>query len=220
MSHFELTDKNRVKRVPERGVYDKDTIYDIVDQSLIGHVAFIVDGEPYVIPTLITRQDDSVLIHGATSSRMMRHIATGGALSIAVTHVDALVLARSVFHHSINYRSAVLFGSGALIEEPQRKLEALKQFTERLIPGRWQDCRTPNENELKATAVADIPIDLASAKIRSGYPGDEEEDYALPYWAGIVPVRQVFGDPIADPELPSGIDTPAYILDLAYSQRD
>jgi hypothetical protein len=213
MSQFELSEKNRVKRVHKRGSYDKKTVYDIVDSALIGHVGFVVNGEPFVIPTLIARQGDRLLLHGASSSRMMRHVVAGGEVSIAVTHVDGIVMARSVFHHSINYRSAVLFGTGRVVDGAS-KMEALRQFTEKLIPGRWDDCRLPNDVEMKATAVAEIAIDLASAKVRTGPPGDEEEDYALPYWAGVVPVRQVFGDPIADDRLPSDIATPDYVLDL------
>ena len=213
MSHFELSKKNRVKRVPERGNYDKETIYDIVDSALIGHVGFVVDGEPFVIPTLIARQGDHLLLHGASSSRMMRHIGAGGELSIAVTHVDGIVMARSVFHHSINYRSAVLFGSGKVVAD-ESKLAALRQFTEKLIPGRWDDCRLPNEVEMKATTVAEITIDLASAKVRTGPPGDEEDDYSLPYWAGVLPISQMFGEPIPDDRLPGDIATPNYVLDL------
>jgi nitroimidazol reductase NimA-like FMN-containing flavoprotein (pyridoxamine 5'-phosphate oxidase superfamily) len=218
MSQFQLSEKNRVKRVPKRGVYDRKTIYEIVDAALIGHVGFVIDGEPFVIPTLIARRDDNLLLHGAASSRMMRHVGAGGAVSVAVTHVDGIVLARSVFHHSINYRSVILFGSGSVMED-EVKMEALRQFTEKLIPGRWDDCRLPNEVELKATAVAEIPIDLASAKIRTGPPGDDEADYALPYWAGVVPVSQVYGDPVADERLPAGIVTPQYVVDLINSSN-
>lgn len=214
MTHFEKTEKNRVKRVPERGIYDKETIYAIVDDALIGHVGFVIEGEPFVIPTLIARQNDQILLHGATSSRLMRHVQAGGALSIAVTHVDGLVLARSIFHHSINYRSAVLFGTGAIVADREAKLEALKQFSERLLPGRWEDARQPNEIELKATAVAAVTIELASAKVRTGPPGDDDDDYSLPVWAGVLPLNQVYGQPLADDRLDPDIAVPDYIQEL------
>ena len=217
MSQFELTKKNRVQRVPERGIYDREAVYEIVDQALIGHVGFSADGQPFVIPTLIARQDDTILVHGATSSRLMRHVETGAQLCIAVTHVDGLVLARSVFHHSVNYRSAVLFGTGQMIDDPDAKMKALRLFTERLIPGRWEDTRPPNEIEFKATAVARIQIDLASAKVRTGPPGDDEEDYDLPVWAGVLPTRQLYEEPIPDPRLDPAIDLPGYLQDFLAS---
>lgn len=211
MAQFEKTRKNRVQRVPERGIYEREVVYEIVDHALIGHVGFVVDGEPFVIPTLIARQDDQILVHGATSSRLMRHIQSAAPLCVAVTHVDGLVLARSIFHHSLNYRSAVLFGTGKFIEERDAKIEALRLFSERLIPGRWEDARQPNDVELKATAIASIEIDLASAKIRTGPPGEEEEDYSLPVWAGVLPVRQLYGEPVPDKRLDPAIDFPEYL---------
>ena len=217
MSQFELTGKNRVQRVPERGVYDKEAVYDIVDRALIGHVGFVIDGEPYVIPTLIARQDDQILVHGATSSRLMRHIQSGAPLCITVTHVDGLVLARSVFHHSVNYRSAVLFGAGEIIEDRSAKMEALRLFTERLVPGRWEDARQPNDVELKATAVAGVTIDLASAKVRTGPAGDDEVDYELPVWAGVLPVQQLYGDPLPDDRLDPDVDLPDYLQEFMSS---
>jgi len=214
MAQFELTEKNRVQRVPKRGAYDSKTIYEIIGDALIGHVGFVIDDQPFVIPTLIARQGDQILLHGATSSRLMRHIQSGGDLSIAVTHIDGLVLARSVFHHSINYRSAVLFGRGEFINERRAKLEALRQFTERLVPGRWDDARQPNEVELKATAVAAVTIDLASAKVRTGPPSDEEDDYSLPVWAGVLPMRQVYEDAIPDDRLDPDLEIPGYLQKL------
>jgi nitroimidazol reductase NimA-like FMN-containing flavoprotein (pyridoxamine 5'-phosphate oxidase superfamily) len=211
MSQFTLTDKNRVRRVPKRGVYDREIIFQIIDQALVGHVGFVINGDPFVIPTLVARCEEQILLHGATSSRLMRHVAAGGQLSISISHVDALVLARSVFHHSINYRSAVLFGCGQIITDRAKKLDALKCFTERLVPGRWADARRPNEEELKATAIAAVKIDLASAKIRTGPPVDDAEDYALPIWAGVVPVRRVFDDPVADHALPADTAVPSYL---------
>ena len=198
MAEFRRSEKNRVRRVPKKSTYDQEAIYDMVDQALTAHVGFVADGEPYVIPTLIARQGDAILLHGAASSRLMRYAGSGASLCITVTHVDGIVLARSVFHHSMHYRSAVLFGRGELVEGDLEKTEALRLFTERLLPGRWDDARQPNTVELKATAVVRVAIDLASAKVSAGPPGDEEEDYDLPVWAGILPLRESFGEPISD----------------------
>jgi nitroimidazol reductase NimA-like FMN-containing flavoprotein (pyridoxamine 5'-phosphate oxidase superfamily) len=214
MAQFELTGKNRVRRVPHRGSYHKEVVYDIVDQALIGHVGFAVDSDPFVIPTLIARQDNQLLMHGSVTSRLMKLIQTGAPLCIAVTHVDGLVLARSVFHHSINYRSAVLFGTGKIISNENAKMQALRLFTERLVPGRWSDVRQPNDIELRATAVAAVEIDLASAKVRVGAPGDEEEDYDLPVWAGVLPIRQQYDEAIPDDRLDPAVDLPAYLRDF------
>lgn len=219
METFPKTDLNTVKRVPKRGQYDKETIYDIVDDALICHVSFVFDGRPMIIPTIHARQGDTILLHGATSSRMLRHIATGADLCIAVTHLDGLVLARSVFHHSMNYRSAVLFGKGELIDDPEKKMAALKIFTEKLIPGRWDDARPPSPTEAKATHIVRIPIESASAKVRVGPPGDDDKDYALDVWAGVLPMHTVFGDLTADPLLKAGVEAPDYLNDYAQSLK-
>ncbi len=211
MSDFERSEINRIRRVPERGKYDKKTIYRIVDDALICHVAFVQDGRPFVIPTLHARRDDEILLHGANTSRLIRHVAAGNELCLAMTHVDGIVLARSVFHHSINYRSAVLFGRGYLVKGDGKNVAALQQFTERLLPGRWMDARQPNKSELKATSVVAIPIESASAKIRSGPPVDDEEDYVLPVWAGILPVIQSYGVPMADDRLADETTFPEYL---------
>jgi nitroimidazol reductase NimA-like FMN-containing flavoprotein (pyridoxamine 5'-phosphate oxidase superfamily) len=211
---FPKTARNKVKRLPERGHYDAATIYPIVDAALICHVGFVLEGQPFVIPTLHARQDDTILLHGAKGSRLLRHIQSGGQVCITITHVDGIVLARSVFHHSINYRSAVLFGTGALIVDAQAQLQALEAFTERLIPGRWQDARQPNALELKQTMVIAVQIESASAKLRTGPPGDEAEDYDLPVWAGVLPLRQSAGAPLADPQLKPGVELPDYIRDF------
>jgi nitroimidazol reductase NimA-like FMN-containing flavoprotein (pyridoxamine 5'-phosphate oxidase superfamily) len=208
---FAKTARNKVKRLPERGHYDAATIYPIIDAALICHVGFAIDGQPFVIPTLHARQGDTILLHGAKGSRMLRHIQSGGEVCITVTLVDGIVLARSVFHHSINYRSAVLFGTGALIEGEQARLQAMEAFTERLIPGRWQDARQPNALELKQTTIVAVPIASASAKLRSGPPGDEAEDYDLPVWAGVLPLQHIAGAPRPDPQLKPGIEVPDYI---------
>ena len=211
MTQFEQTNINKVKRHPERAVYEKDVIYRIVDEAIICHVGFVQENQPYVIPTLHARRGNDILLHGATTSRLIKHIVVGNEVCITITLLDGLVLARSVFNHSANYRSAVLFGKGSLIEPYEEKLQALKAFTESMIPGRWDDVRQPNEKELKATSIVSIPIDLGTAKIRQGPPGDEEVDLELPVWAGVVPVRQQLGEPIDAPNLKDGITVPEYI---------
>ena len=211
MSEFERTELNRVRRVPARGVYDRATIYPIVDAALICHVGLVEEGQPIVIPTLHARRGDEILLHGATTSRLMRYAASGAPLCITVTHVDGLVLARSVFHHSANYRSAVLFGKGDLIEDEDEKMAALELFTEKLIPGRWADARIPNATELKATSVVTVTIESASAKIRTGPPKDDEEDYALNVWAGVLPMQQITGAPEVDPASRHEVPVPAYL---------
>lgn len=210
MSEFVQNETTRLRRVPKRGAYDKETVYQIVDEALICHVGFVQEERPFVIPTLVARDADTILLHGASSSRMMRHIAAGESVCITVTHVDGLVLARSVFHHSVNYRSALLFGNGRQLEGKE-KYAAMAQLTNKLIPGRWDDARLPNKNEMKATAVVAIPIDMASAKVRVGPPGDDEEDYELDFWAGVLPIEQRFLPPQDDPRLKPGISVPDYI---------
>ena len=212
MTEFPQTAQNRVRRMPTRGAYDKATIYPIVDEALICHVGLIEAEQPVVIPTLHARDGDQILLHGATTSRLLRYAATGAPLCITVTHVDGLVLARSIFHHSINYRSAVLFGRGVLIEGEAAKLAALERFTEKLIPGRWDDARMPNAVELKATSVVAVTIESASAKIRTGPPKDDEEDYALSVWAGVLPLHQSVGEPLPDPAARTEIRVPDYIV--------
>ena len=212
MTEFPQTAQNRVRRMPTRGAYDKATIYPIVDEALICHVGLIEAEQPVVIPTLHARDGDQILLHGATTSRLLRYAATGAPLCITVTHVDGLVLARSIFHHSINYRSAVLFGRGVLIEGEAAKLAALERFTEKLIPGRWDDARMPNAVELKATSVVAVTIESASAKIRTGPPKDDEEDYALSVWAGVLLLHQSVGEPLPDPAARTEIRVPDYIV--------
>jgi uncharacterized protein len=215
MTHFPQTPANSVKRVPKRAAYDHETIYAIVDAALICHVGLVQDGRPFVIPTILARDEDALLIHGASTSRLMRHAAAGHELCLTVTHLDGLVLARSVFNHSMNYRSAVLFGRGHLIEEPAAKMAALERFTEKLIAGRWADARQPNATEMKATSIVAIPIESASAKVRVGPPGDEEEDVALPIWAGVLPIAPQFGAPIPAPNLAAEYPLPAYLAPFA-----
>lgn len=211
MSEYEKVETSSVKRHPERGHYDKETIYGIVDEALICHVAFAQDGQPFVIPTLHARQEDRILLHGAASSRLIGHIATGNEVCLAMTLVDGLVLARSAFSHSVNYRSAILFGRGTLIESSEEKMRALELLTEKVMPGRWVDVRLPAKNELKATSVVAISIDLGSAKIRQGPPVDDEADLQLQIWAGIVPLGQQVRNPIGDQQLRTDIQVPDYI---------
>lgn len=203
--------RTKVKRLPERGMYDRSEIDPILDEGFICHVGFVVDGQPFVIPTGYARDGDRVLIHGSSASRMLRTLKEGVDVCLTVTHVDALVLARSAFHHSINYRAVVILGKATLIEDREAKLDALRILTEHFIPGRWDDCRPPNEIELKATIALEIPLTEASAKVRTGPPGDEEEDYALPYWAGLLPIPPTTQTPIPDPQLSPGIDVPDYV---------
>lgn len=214
-STFPKNDLNRIRRVPKRGAYDKEAVYAVVDDALICHVGMVEGDRPIVIPTIHARQGDDILIHGAATSRMLNHIAAGRDICITVTHLDGLVLARSVFHHSMNYRSAVLFGKGELIEDVDEKMEALRIFTEKLVPGRWDDARQPNVTESKATKIVRVPIDLASAKVRIGPPGDDDEDYALDVWAGVLPMHTVFGRFKPDDKLKDGVDIPQYLHDYA-----
>lgn len=216
---FEKTNLNRVKRMPDRGKYDSEAIYPIVDESLICHVGFVDHGRAIVIPTILARDGDKLLLHGSSKSRMMMHIAAGNEVCITVTHLDGLVLARSSMHHSMNYRSAVLYGTGKIIDDPNSKTRALGIFTDKLIPGRWGDARKPNAIETKATMICEISIESASAKIRTGPPGDDDEDYALDVWAGILPMRQVFGSLIEDPLLKDGVEVPQYLTDYAASKK-
>lgn len=214
---FSPTNLNRVRRVPNRGHYDKATIYPILDAALIGHVGIADGDQPIVIPTLVARDGDTLLLHGATTSRLLKHAETGKPICVTVTHVDGLVLARSAFHHSVNYRSAVIFGTGRAVTDFDEKMNALAIFTEKLIPGRWEDTRQPNAIEMKATGVIAVNIEQASAKVRAAGVGDDEADYALDYWAGVVPMTTHYGEPIADDRLADGISVPDYVRTLVHS---
>lgn len=219
MTAFAKDRRNKVQRMPARGQYEREEVYRIVDEGLICHVGFVQDGQPFVIPTLHARDGDTLLLHGSSASRLMKYAGAGGTVCVTVTHVDGIVLARSIFNHSINYRSAVLFGAGHLVTEPAEKLAALAMFTERLLPGRWDDAREPNRKELKATAVVAIPIDSASAKVRTGPPHDDDEDLDLPIWAGVLPLQQQYGTPIADPEAATAQPFPVYLDEYLAKQR-
>jgi len=212
MPTFEKTPRNTVRQKSVRAQYDQATIYRIIDEALICHVGFAEEGQPYVIPTNHARLGDSLIFHGGTTSRLLNHIQSGAEICVAITLLDALVLARSVFSHSMNYRSVVLFGRGHLITDDPEKMRALEALTEHLLPGRWSDARRPTQKELDATTVVAVPIESASAKIRSGPPMDDAEDYRLPVWAGLLPIRQQFLDPVADPKLREGISVPDHVL--------
>jgi len=199
-----------VIREPHRGVYDHETIYKILDEGIVCHVGFSTDAQPFVIPTLYARVGDAIYFHGSAASRMLRGASTGVPVCITVTLTDGLVLARSVFNHSMNYRSVVALGEATLVDDPAEKLEALHAFTEKILPGRWRDARQPNEKELKATSILKLPLTEVSAKIRSGPVIDDEEDYALQVWAGIVPLHLQAQAPIRDERCDPAIPTPAY----------
>ena len=204
--------RTRVKRLPARGAYDRETIDAILDEGMICHVGFVVDGQPYVIPTGYARVGDNVYIHGSSASRMLRRLAEGVDVCVTVTLLDGLVLARSAFHHSMNYRSVVLLGRAELVDERDEKIMALEAFTEHIIPGRWAEVRWPSELELKATTVLRLAIDEASAKIRTGDPKDDAEDYEMKVWAGVLPLATVPGEAIPDSKGDPAIQPPQYVL--------
>jgi len=207
---FPITDRTKLKRLPKRGHFDRETVYGILDEGFICHIGFVVDGHPVVIPTGYARVDDKLYIHGSQASRMLRTLANGIDACVTVTLLDGLVLARSAFHHSMNYRSVVVFGKATLVEDPEEKMSALFALSEQIIRGRWNDVREPTELEVKATTVLSLTLEEASAKIRTGPPLDDEEDYSLPMWAGVVPLKLTAGPPINDPRLPEGVPVPEY----------
>jgi nitroimidazol reductase NimA-like FMN-containing flavoprotein (pyridoxamine 5'-phosphate oxidase superfamily) len=217
---FTTSRRNKLVRHPERGQYDRESIYQILDEGLICHVGFIQDGLPFVIPTLHVRDGDRLLLHGSAASRMIRHLGAGNKACVTVTLVDGLVLARSVFNHSVNYRSAVVYGSGELITDTEAKLRALHCFMERQLPGRWADARQPNEQEVKATGVVALALSQASAKVRVGPPKDDPEDLALPVWAGVLPLRQSFGEPLAATDGPAEQPFPDYLQHYVATRLD
>jgi uncharacterized protein len=204
------TERTRVVRESHRGAYDRETIYKILDEGYVCHVGFAVDGQPYVIPTLFARIGDAIYFHGSAASRMLRNVSAGLSVCLTVTLTDGFVLARSVFNHSMNYRSVVALGKATLVDEPEEKLEALRAFTEKIIPGRWNEARQPNEKELKATSILRLPLIEVSAKIRSGPVEDDAQDYTLPVWAGIIPLSLAPGAPIRDERCDPSILTPSY----------
>jgi nitroimidazol reductase NimA-like FMN-containing flavoprotein (pyridoxamine 5'-phosphate oxidase superfamily) len=204
------TPRTRLVREADRAVYDREVAYRILDEGFLCHVGFVADGQPFVIPTSYGRTGDSLYVHGSAASRMLRNLKDGVPVCVTVTLLDGLVLARSIFNHSMNYRSVVVLGKAMLVDDPEEKLEALRLLSEHIIPGRWADARQPNERELKATSVLRVPIEEFSAKVRMGLVVDDEEDYSFPTWAGVVPLTIVAGDPIDDARLISGCEVPGY----------
>ncbi|MEP7148954.1 MAG: pyridoxamine 5'-phosphate oxidase family protein [Acidobacteriota bacterium] len=212
-SEIRKTERTSVKRLPARGHYDRNTINAILDEGFICHVGFVLDGQPYVIPTGYARVGDDLYVHGSSASRMLRNLSQGISVCVTVTLIDGLVLARSAFHHSMNYRSVVILGTAELVSDTDEKNSALEALTEHIVPGRWADVRWPNELELKATTVLKLAIDEASAKIRTGDPKDDEEDYAMDVWAGVLPLSMTAGTPIADLRLDGSKSLPEYVKD-------
>jgi uncharacterized protein len=207
---YEPTERTTVKRLPARAAYDREVVHHILDDALICHLGFVVDGQPFVIPTIYVRIDETIYVHGSPASRMLRTLEQGVPACVTVTHVDGLVLARSAFHHSMNYRSVVVLGTATIVNDAQNKLEVLQALTNHLIRGRWEEIRHPSPEELRRTLVLAIPIQEVSAKIRVGPPLDEEEDYELPVWAGVLPLRVTPSSPIADPRLSADTAVPDY----------
>jgi nitroimidazol reductase NimA-like FMN-containing flavoprotein (pyridoxamine 5'-phosphate oxidase superfamily) len=210
MDSYTPTTRTEVRRLAKRGVYDKAQIHAILDEGYLCHVGFMVEGQPYVIPTGYARSGDRIYIHGSAASRMLRTLDQGVDVCVTVTLVDGFVLARSAFHHSMNYRSVVLLGKARLVTDPDEKRNTLRSFTNHILPGRWEEVRQPTEQELKATSVLALALDEVSAKVRTGPPIDDQEDYAFPVWAGVVPIRTQVDQPIPDarvlPDIPL-IDT-------------
>ena len=206
-----MTNRSEITRLPERGSRYRETINQILDAAYLAHVGLCVDGQPFVIPMLFGRREDSLLLHGSSASRLLRDLGTGMPACVTVTLVDGLVLARSAFHHSMNYRSVVAFGNARVIEPPRAKIEALRTISEHMMPGRWADARGPNKRELSETTVLEMPIAEASAKARRGPPADDDSDLGWPVWAGVLPLATAALAPIPDPTLADGVAVPDYI---------
>ena len=213
------TPRSEVRRLPERGSYDRGLIESILDEALVCHVGFIHDGTPVVIPTIHARIGDTLYLHGSPASRMLRSMRSDAEICVTVTLVDGLVVARAAFHNSLNYRSVVIFGRPRIVDDVDEKREALEAITEHVIPGRWADSRPMTEKELRATLVASVSIDEASAKTRAGGPVDDDGDYQLPIWAGVVPLATTAAPPIDDPRLEADVSAPSYLLDYERPQR-
>lgn len=214
------TVRTRVVREAHRGVYDRETVYKILDEGFLCHVGFVADGQPFVIPTSYGRRDANLYIHGSAASRMLRNLQKDGSqVCVTVTLLDGLVLARSVFNHSMNYRSVVVLGKAALVDDPAEKLAALRVLSEHILPGRWDDSRQPNDRELKQTSVLRLPIEEFSAKVRIGPAIDDEEDYAFPTWAGVIPLEMKALEPIADERLDPARALPEYVKHYSRGSR-
>jgi nitroimidazol reductase NimA-like FMN-containing flavoprotein (pyridoxamine 5'-phosphate oxidase superfamily) len=216
-SNASPTQRTRVVREPQRAVYDRDAVHQILDEAFLCHVGFVADGQPFVIPTSFGRDRDVLYIHGSAASRLLRHLDQGVAVCITVTLLDGLVLARSVFNHSMNYRSVVILGTATMVEDPAEKLAALRTLSEHILPHRWDDSRQPNETELKATSVLRLPITEFSAKVRVGPPVDDDEDYAFPTWAGVIPLEMTVGAAIRDDRCKQ--ELPAYLKNYTRKKK-
>lgn len=210
MKTYPISNRNRVKRISNNSDYSKETVHAIIDEALFCHLGIIHDGKPVVIPTIHARTGDHIVFHGSNASRLLK-ISNNNEICVTITLLDGLVMARSLFNSSMNYRSAVIFGKGEIIKDHDERMAAFKSITDHIAPGRWDDARQPNNSELKQTSVVRMPIDEASAKISVGPPDDEDEDYALDYWAGVIPINQTYGEPESDPILQEGITIPDYL---------
>ena len=210
MKTYPISNRNRVKRISNNSDYSKETVHAIIDEALFCHLGIIHDGKPVVIPTIHARMGDHIVFHGSNASRLLK-ISNNNEICVTITLLDGLVMARSLFNSSMNYRSAVIFGKGEIIKDHDERMAAFKSITDHIAPGRWDDARQPNNSELKQTSVVRMPIDEASAKISMGPPDDEDEDYALDYWAGVIPINQTYGEPESDPILQEGITIPDYL---------
>jgi len=212
MSENQLpTARTRVVREADRAVYDRPAVYRILDEAFLCHVGFNIEGQPFVIPTSFGRKDANLYIHGSAASRMLRQLKEDVPVCVAVTLLDGLVLARSVFNHSMNYRSVVILGKASLVDDAEEKMAALRVLSEHILPGRWDDTRQPNERELKATSVLRVPIEEYSAKVRTGPPIDDPEDYSFPTWAGVLPLKIIASTPVKDPQLEAEREIPEYL---------
>ena len=211
MENFNPTERTQLKRLPARGSYEREAVYRILDEGLVCHVGFVANGEPFVIPTGYGRAGETLYVHGSAASRMLRTLAGGVRVCVTVTLLDGLVLARSAFHHSMNYRSVVVFGTASVVEDAAEKAEALRAITEHIAPGRWAEAREPDAGELRKTLVLKLPLTEASAKVRTGPPIDDEPDYGLPVWAGEIPLTLTAGAPVPDPRLAPDLEPPSHV---------
>lgn len=216
---FTRTERTTLKRLPKRGSFERETVYGILDEGFVCHVGFVSDGHPVVIPTAYGRVGDTLYLHGARASRMLKTLGAGADVCVNVTLVDGLVLARSVFHHSINYRSVVVFGRARVVESDAEKMSALLAFTEHVVPGRWDEVREPTKQELDSTLVLSLALEEASAKVRTGPPIDDDEDYSLPIWAGVLPLRVTADEAIPDPRLDEGTTPPRWLEEFDPANR-
>jgi uncharacterized protein len=213
MEKIAPTERTTIRRLPKRGEYDRQAIYEILDEGFVCHVGFVIDGQPFIIPTGYGRAGDKLYLHGSRANRMLNALREGVEVCVTVTLIDGLVLARSAFHHSMNYRSVVVFGKAAVVEDEAEKMLALRAFTNHVMVGRWEESREPSRQELNATLVLSLPLAEASAKVRTGGPIDDEEDYDLNVWAGVVPLSMIAGAPVEDERLKTGIELPSYVRD-------